>query len=157
VSDRQKVVRSGLLALLCAGWLLGLGSQVYTRQQTGYMDVFPPQILLGVLLCLGAGAAVRIADRTRRTWRRGSLAGIAMLGSMIGGYLLLTVLMWNPIWSEGEGETWFSFLVEAWFWIGVPLAVGAGFGALGWLTADRLMGGPATRPPQAPGGRQPIS
>jgi drug/metabolite transporter (DMT)-like permease len=141
MSDRQKAVRNGLLVLLCAGWLLGLGAQVWTRQQTGYMDVVPPQILLGVLLCLGAGAAARIADRTRRTWRRGSLAGMAMLGSIIGGYLLLTVVMWNPVWSEEEGETWFSFLLEAWFWVGVPLAVGAGFGALGWVAVDRLMRG----------------
>jgi hypothetical protein len=63
----------------------------------------------------------------------------------------------NPVWSEGEGETWFSFLLEAWFWIGVPLAIGAGSGALGWLATDRLMGGPATPQPQTPGGGQPIS
>jgi drug/metabolite transporter (DMT)-like permease len=141
MSGRQKVARNGLLALLGAGWLVGLGSQVSTRQQTGYMDVFPPQILLAVLLCLVAGAAARIADRTRRSWRRGSLAGMAMLGSIIGGYLLLTVVMWNPVWSEEEGETWFSFLLEAWFWVGVPLAVGAGFGAVGWVAVDRLMRG----------------
>jgi hypothetical protein len=128
-----------LLALICGGWLLGLAVQVLTRQQTGYMDVFPPQILLGVLLCAGAGAAARLLGPAEQTWKRGALAGLAMLGSIIAGYIVLSIATWNPAWSEGEGETWFSFLLEAWFWIGVPLVVGSGFGALGSVLADRMV------------------
>ncbi len=135
-------IRVGLVALLAAGWLVGLAVQVTTRLQTGYMDVMPLQIMLGILLCLGAGAAARVLDPVKHTWRRGAVAGLAMLGSILVGYLLLTALMWNPVWSEGEGETWFSLMIEASFWIGVPLAVGSGFGGAGWIAADyRLAGG----------------
>jgi hypothetical protein len=133
--------RIALLGLLGAGWLVGLVSQVITRQQTGYEDVWPPQMLLGVLLIFGAGAAARLVDPVRRTWKRGSVAGIAMIASIVVGYGVLTFVMWNPIWSDqGEGgETWFSFLLEAPFWIGVPLLTGASLGALGWFAADRMM------------------
>jgi hypothetical protein len=126
-----------LIGVLVAGWLLGLASQVVTRQATGYMDIFPPQMLLGILLCVGAGAAARVVDPVRRTWRRGSLAGIAMIASIFVGYLILTTVLWNSSWSENDGETWWSLLIEAPFWIGVPTLIGAGFGALGWRLADR--------------------
>jgi hypothetical protein len=130
-----------LIGLLAAGWLVGLVSQVMTRVNTGYMDVWPPQILLGILLIFGAGAVARMVDPVRRTWRRGSLAGIGMIAVIVAGYALLTVLLWNPMWSEADnGETWFSMLIEAPFWIGVPLLTGAVFGALGWRVADRVSG-----------------
>jgi hypothetical protein len=137
---RVRAIRIALLGLLGAGWLLGLASQVMARVQTGYMDVWPPQILLGVLLCFGAGAAERIVDPVRRGMRRGAIAGMAIIAAIIVGYVLLTVLMWNPIWSGQDGETWWSLLIEAPFWIGVPAAIGAGFGALGWYVADRIAG-----------------
>jgi drug/metabolite transporter (DMT)-like permease len=148
-NDRVRATRIALLGFLGAGWLLGLVSQVITRVQTGYVDVWPPQILLGVLLCLGAGAAARVVDPVRRTKKRGALAGIAMIASILVGYLLLTLLIWNPIWSEESGgETWWSLLLEAPFWIGIPAAIGAGMGALGWYAADRIAGPswPAARP-----------
>ena len=137
-SDRTRAVRPILLGLLVAGWLLGLAGQVVTRQATGYMDVFPPQILLGVLLCVGAGAAARVLDPVRRTWKRGALAGIAMIASILVGYFILTAGLWNSEWSGQEsGETWFTLLIEAPFWIGLPTLTGGGFGALGWYLADR--------------------
>ncbi|MGD0247791.1 MAG: hypothetical protein ABSB75_01940, partial [Candidatus Limnocylindrales bacterium] len=124
-NDRVRTTRIALLGFLGAGWLLGLVSQVITRVQTGSMDLWPPQILLGVLLCLGAGAAARVVDPVRRTKRRGALAGIAMIASIAVGYELLTVLMWNPGWSGQDGETWWSLLLEAPFSIGIPAAIGA--------------------------------
>jgi uncharacterized membrane protein HdeD (DUF308 family) len=141
-----------LLGLLGAGWLAGGVAQTITRLQTGYMDVWPPQLLWGVLLIFGSGAAARVIDPVRRSWRRGSLAGMAMIGSLVVGYTILTVVLWNPEWperaAEQDGETWFSLLIEAPFWIGVPLLAGALFGGLGWRVADRRMG-PAT--PAHPG------
>ena len=40
--------------------------------------------------------------------------------------------------AGGGGETWFSFLLEAWFWIGVPLAISSALGAVGWYAADHV-------------------
>jgi hypothetical protein len=37
--------------------------------------------------------------------------------------------------TDAGGETWFSLLLESWFWIGVPLIVSAMLGTLGWLVA----------------------
>ena len=133
--------RGALFGFLGAGWLLGLVIQVATRVQTGYMDVSPPQLLLGVLLCLGAGAAVRVVDPMARRARRGALAGRAMFGSIIVGYALLAVVLWNPAWTERaaqQGEGWYSTLLEVPFWIGIPLAVAAGLGVLGWHAAGRM-------------------
>ncbi len=139
-TDRLWTTRLALLALLGAGWLLGLVIQMAIRVLTGYMDVVPPQLLLGVLLCFGAGAAARVLDPVRRGARRGALAGITMIASIVAGYVVLTILFWNPGWAQGGGETWHSALIEAPFWIGVPLVTGAGFGALGWCAADRVVG-----------------
>jgi hypothetical protein len=131
-------VRLSLVVLLLAGWITGLVVQVGTRVTTGYMDVLPPQLALGVLLCLGAGAAARMLEPERRTARRGAIGGLAMLGSIVAGYTILTILAWNPDWGAGDGgETWFSLLIELPFWVGLPLLVGACFGALGWVAADR--------------------
>jgi len=137
VNDRGVLL--GLAALLAAGWLLGGAVQLATRQATGYMDVVPTQLLLTVLLLLGAGVAARLAYPAR-TARRGALAGIAMMLAIIAGYAVLTALLWNPVWADqqGGGETWFSLLIEAPFWVGVPTLLSAGLGALGWVTADRM-------------------
>lgn len=45
--------------LLVAGWLLGLAIQAAIAITTGYSDVFPPQFLLGLALCFGAGYRAR--------------------------------------------------------------------------------------------------
>lgn len=135
-----RATRLALLGLLGAGWLLGLVIQGTTAVRTGYLDVYPPQLLLGVLLCLGAGAAARVIDPVRRTARRGAVAGIAMIVSIVVGYMLLVALFWDPSHAGESGETWYTLVLEAPFWVGVPLATGASFGALGWYAADRVVG-----------------
>ncbi len=142
-SDRFHAQRGALAVLLAGGWMLGLAAQVAVRLWTGFMDVTPPQMLLGLLLCAGSGALVRLGDRTRGP-RRGALAGVAMVASVILGYAVLTALLWKPAWSGGEGETPQTLLLEAPFWIGVPLVVAAACGALGWYAADRLAGRPGS-------------
>jgi hypothetical protein len=132
-------VRTALVLALAAGWLAGLGVQVLTRAWTGYMDIFPPQMILGALLCFGAGFAARALDRVRRSARRGAIAGVAMLGSILGGYAAMVAIWWNPTWNDdGGGETWFSMLIELPFWVGMPIVVGSICGAAGWMIADRL-------------------
>ncbi len=140
-NDRFHDQRGVLVVLLACGWMLGLAAQVAVRLGTGFMDVAPPQMLLGLLLCGGSGALVRLGDRPHGP-RRGALAGLAMLVSIMLGYAALTALLWNPAWSGSDGETTQSLLLEAPFWIGVPLVVGAAGGALGWYAADRLAGRP---------------
>ena len=129
-----------LVGLLCAGWLLGLLTQWASMAQTGYADVYPPQMVLGILLFVGAGAAERVFERVRRTARRGALAGVAMLVSILAGYLVLVALYLDPGRAAESGETPISLLLEAPFWIGVPLVTSAASGLLGWHAADRVVG-----------------
>jgi len=136
------VGRTGLIALfglLCAGWLLGLAIQWASMARTGYADIYPPQMLLGVLLCVGAGAAERLVERVRRTARRGAPAGVAMLVSILLGYFVLAALYVDPGLAAESGETPLSMLLEAPFWIGIPLVTSAAAGLLGWHAADRLI------------------
>jgi hypothetical protein len=146
--DRARATRLALLGLLAVGWLLGLAIQWAIAVRTGYLDIFPPQMLLGGVLCLGAGAAERVLDPVRRNAKRGALAGIAMIVTIVVGYLVLVALLSEPSGAGDGGETWLTLLLEAPFWIGVPLVTGAGCGALGWHAADRRTGPgrPASRP-----------
>lgn len=160
--ETRDVIRAGrfrlVIVLLAVGWLVGLAVQLVTRAATGYMDILPPQLILGLFLLAGAGAAIRLA-RPDSTPRAGAITGMAMLGSILIGYALVMALTWNPLWDEGEsGETWFTFLLEAWFWVGVPLVAAASLGWLGWRTADRFSaprasGGTTGGSAGAPGGR----
>jgi hypothetical protein len=68
--------------------------------------------------------------------RAGALAGVGVLATIIAGYLALVLAYIDAPFDESGGETWFSFLLEAWFWIGIPLVVSAALGAIGWLGAD---------------------
>jgi hypothetical protein len=126
-----------LVGLLCAGWLLGLAIQWAIAAWSGYLDIFPPQMLLGVLLCVGAGATERVFERVRRNARRGALAGVAMLVSILLGYFVLVALYMDPGRATANGETPLSMLLEAPFSIGIPLATSAASGLLGWHAADR--------------------
>jgi hypothetical protein len=146
--DRARATRLALLGLLAVGWLLGLAIQWAIAVRTGYLDIFPPQMLLGVVLCLGAGAAERVLDPVRRNAKWGALAGIAMIVTIVVGYLVLVALLSEPSGAGEGGETWYTLLLEAPFWIGVPLVTGAACGALGWRVADRRTGSgrPAARP-----------
>jgi hypothetical protein len=129
-----------LVGLLCAGWLLGLLTQWASMARTGYADIYPPQMVLGVLLFVGAGAAERVFERVRRTALRGALVGVAMLVSILLGYLVLAALYVDPGRTGESGETPVSLLLEAPFWIGIPLVTSAASGLLGWHAADRLVG-----------------
>ena len=127
-----------LLASLVGMWLIGLAGQRSIVEGTGYLDVSPELLVLGIVLCTLAGAVARaIAPRHRRV-RIGALAGIAMIGTIVTGYLLLAVAYGDRFDSGEGGETWFSLLLESWFWIGVPLVVSAILGAIGWVAADAL-------------------
>lgn len=137
-----------LLAVLVVGWVGGGIWQWVQAAQTGYGDIFPPQMLLGVLLCAGAGALLRGID-PGGSIRGGAVAGIVMVVSLIVAYLLLmaAALGTERIFGGEDGETWMSFLLELPFWLGIPALGAAGAGALGWLGADVAAGGSRSAAP----------
>jgi hypothetical protein len=147
---RQHVfaVRLILVGGLAFGWLVGLLAQRSIVEGTGYLDVSPALLVLGMALCALAGAAARTGAPALRRARIGALAGIGMIGSIVAGYVVLAVAYAHGFSPESSGETWWTLLLEAWFWIGVPLAASAVLGSLGWLAADRLdrTGSPWHRP-----------
>jgi hypothetical protein len=124
-----------LLGVLAAGWVAGLLGQRAIVEETDYLDISPPLLLLGTGLCILAGAAARLISRRSRGLRTGALAGVAMMVAMVAGYVGLALAYADRFDPEAGGETWFSLLLESWFWIGVPLIVSAMLGALGWLAA----------------------
>ena len=125
-----------LVGLLAAGWLVGFLLQRQVALETGYLDVSPVLMILGMALCAIAGVTMRVIDpAVRKAWA-GALAGVGLLVSIIAGYFALVVAYIDKPFDESGGETWFSFLLEAWFWVGIPLAVSAALGAIGWLGAD---------------------
>ena len=133
-----------LPALFAAGWLVGLVTQWRTAVTTGYMDIHPAQLVLGLALFALAGASVRVdAPRFRRA-RAGAVAGVLALATIIAGYWTLALLLVPARLGEDSGETWFSLLLESWFWVGVPLVLSSVLGLAGWLAAGRLVrtGGP---------------
>ncbi|HEX9092789.1 MAG TPA: hypothetical protein VF902_02285 [Coriobacteriia bacterium] len=126
-----------LITLIVAGWLVGLVGQRATVEETNYLDISPPLMLLGIGLCALAGALVRVVV-TRRRVRDGAVGGIAMMAAIVAGYLALMIAYWDRFDTSGSGETWWTLLLESWFWVGVPLVVSAILGAFGWLAADAL-------------------
>jgi hypothetical protein len=137
-----------LVVLLAVGWLAGGLVQWILAANTGYGDIVPPLMLLGLLLCAGAGALLRLID-AGGTLRAGVLAGIAMAATLVAAYALLMFLALGPDrFVQGDGETWWSLLIELPFWLGIPTLISAAVGGLGWLTADRL-GGHGTTAPHA--------
>lgn len=131
-----------VLAIMASGWLLGLAAQHAVITATTYADVSPQLLLLGMALCTLGGVAARLLAPASRRIRDGMLAGVGTLLAILAGYATLIALHADLFAAHegGGGETWFSLLLEAWFWIGVPLVASAGLGALGWLASDRLAG-----------------
>lgn len=125
-----------VVGLLVVGWLLGLVLQRQVVLDTGYLDVSPFLMVLGMALCALAGVTMRVVDPAVRKVRAGALAGVGLLATIIAGYFALVLAYIKQPFDESGGETWFSFLLEAWFWIGVPLVVSSALGAIGWLVAD---------------------
>ena len=137
-------IRVVLLGGLAVGWLVGLLGQRSIVEATGYLDISPALMLLGTGLCALAGGAARVLAPEHRRRRVGALAGIAMMASMVGGHILLAVAYADRFAGRESGETWFSLLLEAWFWIGVPVVVSAGLGLIGWFVVD-VIGRPLAR------------
>ena len=129
-------VRVVAIAGLAGGWCIGLLGQRAIVEETGYLDISPGLLLLGVTLCIAAGAASYVLLPAHRRLRTGVLGGIAMTATMVGGYLLLVLAYADRfVGHDSGGETWFTLLLESWFWIGLPLLASAVLGAGGWLGA----------------------
>ncbi len=131
-------MRIAVLAALCVGWAAGFVLQRRVVVETNYLDVSPGLLLLGSVLCLAAGAGARLLVDARPRLRHGILAGIAMLGAIAVGYGGLVVAYRDRFTGSTDGETPLSLLLEAWFWLGVPLVLSGALGAVGWFLEDRL-------------------
>jgi hypothetical protein len=140
---RQHIVsvRIILIAGLAVGWLVGLLAQRSIVEQTNYMDISPSLMVLGLALCGLAGAAARIGLPNLHRLRTGALAGIGMVVAIVLGYAGLVIAYADRFTKNAaDGETWWSLLLESWFWVGVPLVASATLGTIGWVLADRLLG-----------------
>jgi MFS family permease len=145
---RTVSVRTRLLVIggLAAGWTVGLLAQRSIVEATGYFDVSPGLLVFGCVLCFLAGGAAHVLAPAHRRIRTGVVAGIAMAGAIIGGYLLLA-FVYDGFAIEESGETWWTLLLEAWFWIGVPLVASGTLGAAGFLVVQALERLTRRRPP----------
>ena len=121
--------------LLAVGWTIGFLVQLALGLASGYADIFPPQMLLGIALCFGAGLRERLNVQAG-SWRRGARAGATMMLLLIGPYLILTAIILTPS-PDAGGETWLTLLLEAPLWLGLTFGSGAMFGALGWRVGAR--------------------
>ena len=139
----SRLIPVGLLAI---GWLLGFAIHGASAAATGWGDVSAPLMLLGVVLCVAAGAVAWAVAPAHRRARYGALAGIVMWISFIVGNVLVALLWVDPAHMAESGETWLSLLLESWFWIGLPTLVSASLGAVGWLMARQAGNWSAHRP-----------
>ena len=121
--------------LLAVGWTIGFLVQLALGLASGYADIFPPQMLLGIALCFGAGLRERL-NAQAGSWRRGARAGATMMLLLIGPYLILTAIILEPS-PDAGGETWLTLLLEAPLWLGLTFGSGALFGVLGWRVGAR--------------------
>jgi hypothetical protein len=121
--------------LLAVGWTIGFLVQLALGLASGYADIFPPQMLLGIALCFGAGLRERL-NAQAGSWRRGARAGATMMLLLIGPYLILTAIILKPS-PDAGGETWLTLLLEAPLWLGLTFGSGALFGVLGWRVGAR--------------------
>jgi ABC-type uncharacterized transport system permease subunit len=136
--------RLALVGLLVAGWLVGLAIHGSAAAASGWGDIPTPAMLLGVLLCLAAGAVAWAVAPAHRRVRYGVLGGILMWVSFALGNLLVAAVWVDPAHMAESGETWFSLLVESWFWVGLPTALSGLLGAAGWQVAELVGRAPTT-------------
>lgn len=132
---RRTLVNLGLISSLVMGWLVGFAVHGSAAAASGWGDVPPVTLLLGAILCAWAGVAAWFVA-PRRRWRGGAVAGVLMFASFVLGNILIVVLWVDPAHFSEGGESWFSLVLESWFWVGVPLLVSASLGSAGWAAAD---------------------
>lgn len=125
------------IGIFVAGWFVGGVLHTESIVATGWGDIYPPMMALGLGLCAWAGVVAWLVAPGHRRVRTGAIAGIVAMAAMIAGNISLMVLLGDRfVGTADSGETWFSLLIESWFWIGIPTAIGAGLGTAGWLVAD---------------------
>lgn len=140
----QDAALAAAVLLMVAGWAYGGMVQLGTDLSTGYTGISEPQILIGLALCIGGGVVGRLWWGSSRFGRAprlrwGAAAGVLAAAWVIGSKLLLEFAIADRLEPGESGETPFSLLLEAWFWLGLPLVVSAILGALGWAATDLLL------------------
>lgn len=145
----RRITRIGAftLGVLVLAWLTGGIVHARSMIATGWGDISPSLAYLGLGLVLWAGVTAWALVPGHGRKRTGAYAGMLTFAVTVAGQFLLVLLFMDPANLGSGDETWFSFLLESWFWIGVPLVVSATLGALGWLAADGLDRYTHPRPP----------
>ena len=135
-----------LVGILAVGWLIGFAIHGSMAAATGWGDISAPLMLLGAALCLAAGGIAWAVAPAHRRARYGVLAGILMFVSFVVGNAIVAIVWVLPEHGGESGETWFTLLLESWFWVGLPTLVSGALGATGWLVARQLGGMSAQHP-----------
>jgi hypothetical protein len=138
ITTAPPVPRLLLVGLLAIGWLIGFAVHGSMAAATGWGDISPLLMLWGVALCALAGGVAWAVAPAHRRMLIGALAGLGMFASFVVGNLLVVALWVDPAHMAESGESWFSLLLESWFWIGLPTLVSGALGASGWSIARRL-------------------
>lgn len=134
------VTRFGLFAtgVLVVAWLIGGAIHARWMIRTGWGDISPSLMYLGLFLVLWAGVVAWALVPHRRRVRNGAYAGILTFVVTVVAQFVLVYLFVDPANLASGDETWFSLLLESWFWVGIPLVVSASLGSFGWWATDRL-------------------
>jgi hypothetical protein len=140
------VVRLFLVGLLAIGWLVGFAVHGSMAAASGWGDISSELMLWGAVLCVVAGGVAWAVAPAHRRVLTGALAGFGMFVSFVLGNLLVVALWVDPAHMAEGGETWFSLLLESWFWIGLPTLISAALGATGWQITRRLATGGSHAP-----------
>ena len=134
-TTRHRTAAWILLAVLGVGWLAGGARHLAFALETTWGDLTGDLLILGLALCFGAGVATRVI-RPDRTQRWGIFGGLLMALAILAGTIAIDAVYVLPYHAGESGETWFSFLIELPFWVGMPMAVSAVLGWTGWHVAS---------------------
>ncbi len=147
--SRLNWTRVGLLGSLAGGWLVGFGVHGSAAAASGWGNVPGEAMLLGIVLCAWSGVVAYLVAPAHRRRLYGALAGLLMVASFVAGNVLVAMLWVLPQRQGlGEGETWFSLLIELPFWLGLPIVGSLALGAVGWSAAELVAHPHHIRPPK---------
>lgn len=126
------------VGVLVAAWLAGGIAHARWMIATGWGDIAPGLLVLALGLVLWAGVTAWAVLPQHGRRRSGAYAGMLTFAVTVVAQFALVYALLPPERLTGGDETWFTLLLESWFWVGIPLVMSASLGAAGWRATDRL-------------------